>query len=464
MRLKRNIEEYLKQQIKELINDKSSKTLIVDGIKGVGKTTLLKNVLEDVNLNYIILDLHKNYELVNLIKSNEIQKLVSYLKSNFSFNDKLPLIVFDESHYCIEIISLIKTLKQNCPEIKTIISGSYLLSKVNCENINELFNIIKINPLTFEEFVINLYPNVHNDIIDVLKTKDLKTYDSTLKRKWTNIFYEYLLVGGMPHYVSSFIDFKNSNQLYKTEHNWFLKNKNHIIILKEDIKHLFKSNIDIKKSLSIFDSIFKQLNKTNKRFMLTEVNIENRDNKNNKYRDFKDVLLKLKLSKIVNFAYYLKDLNEPFSDFVDQSKFKIYYPDFSFLTSLYEIKISDILSSSKLWIIIKNEVFENFLFNEIHYLNDELLNDFLKIYTYNKDNLKIDFLTQYKSNEPTIINFNYCKKSNMSFVDKLKRKLEKFKYIDIVLNDFVIDDSSISLPIFLIGYFYKNVLLDEDKN
>ena len=128
--------------------------------------------------------------------------------------DKNTLIIFDEVQECLPLITLMKYFCQDHQEIPLIVTGSMVRIKIQRENKKKksndkfMFPVGKINqltiyPLDFEEFFINRNKILYDNVCKSFENK--KTIDLLVHQKSMDLFYDYLLIGGMPEVVDVFI-------------------------------------------------------------------------------------------------------------------------------------------------------------------------------------------------------------------------------------------------------------------
>lgn len=369
------------------------------GQRQVGKTTTIKNFFFKNNIDFAYVDLSKDAKIHEIIKRFDIDDLIQWSKVKYGFNKNSPYIFFDEAQHCLQIVQMLKYFRELNPELRIIVAGNLLQLKL-FENKEKIMYptgkvlLVKLNPLSFEEFIENIYPNINDQLIDCFRNKNIDSLNVVYKNKLLDSYYKYLLIGGMPKPVASYIESIKNNYP-----NVFKKSFNDILTLREiyleDIKDHFGSITEKNKSEAIFTDLHLQISKENKRFIVSNINMKNRENINNRLRDFVIPIRKLMISGIIYSIKYLKELKVPFICFTEESKFKLYYSDISFYTKNYDLSYEQIDTNTNDWNIIKSGVAENFVFNELNNnypINLPCAKDW---YTYSKknknENIKIVF-------------------------------------------------------------------------
>ena len=246
-------------------NDSRDCALLIDGARRVGKSYIVKEFGKNEYKSYIILDFNK--------AGNETKELfLSYLNDLDTFflllstiyRTKLyeheSLIVFDEVQLFPEARASIKYLVQD-GRYDFIETGSLISIRKNVKNIQipSEERHISMNPMDFEEFCWALGDEQTVPCIRkfFMERKPL----GPLFRTINTLFRKYIIVGGMPQAVKAF-----------AENNDFSK----VDRIKRDILTLYRNDIakygeDIAETTAIFDEIPSQLQKHERKFVLSDL-------------------------------------------------------------------------------------------------------------------------------------------------------------------------------------------------
>ena len=205
-------------------NNKRRKPLIVWGARQVGKTYLVKDIFAEkfYKGNYIYIDCKKDDEIRDFCsRTANAEKIIEYLSllrgKQITEN---TLLIFDEVQECPNIVSSLKYFCQDFRQIPIIATGSMVRIKIQREthkrgssnNGKFLFPVGKINqitiyPMTFDEFLMNSNKMLYNAIQKAYESKT--TLDAKIHELAMEQIYKYLLVGGMPEAVDTYIDGEN---------------------------------------------------------------------------------------------------------------------------------------------------------------------------------------------------------------------------------------------------------------
>ena len=197
-------------EIEKHLSSESSKILLVDGARQVGKTYIIR---------YVGKKLFQNFIEINMIEDSIGQRLfadvrtiedfylqLSMLAGNKMQKKKNTLIFLDEIQAYPHLLTMLKFLQQD-NRFTYIASGSLLGVTLSQTTSIPMGSIRKIRmfPLDFEEF---LYANGLNALtISALRTKfeQRESLDEAMHNKMMDLFRKYLLVGGLPDAVNAFI-------------------------------------------------------------------------------------------------------------------------------------------------------------------------------------------------------------------------------------------------------------------
>lgn len=204
--LHRKIQSY----IESYLQSNSNKILIIDGARQIGKTFIIRHIGQRLFENYIELnfvediDGPKLFEQVRTVKDFYFQ--VSMIAGE-KMGDKTNTLVFlDEIQAYPHLLTMLKFLKQD-DRFTYIASGSLLgvtLRKTTSIPMGSI-EIKRMFPLDFEEFL--LANGFSQFAVDTMREKFLakESLDAAAHEKVLDLFKKYLLIGGLPDAVNSFI-------------------------------------------------------------------------------------------------------------------------------------------------------------------------------------------------------------------------------------------------------------------
>ena len=345
--------------------NKKRKPLIVWGARHVGKTYLVKDLFAEKYYkdNYIYIDF-KIDDNVNEFcqKTANAEKIIEYLSLLKGRHiDENTLLIFDEIQECPNIISALKYFCQDFRNIPVIATGSMIRIKIQRTTHKRggshekfLFPVGKINqitiyPLSFDEFLMNKNRIMYDTIQKAYKAK--KPLEAAIHELAMEQVYRYLLVGGMPEAVDSYIeegDLLASREILKELYDNYLV----------DMELYQASQEAIVRSRALFSNIYKELNKENKNFSPSLVEAKA------KTRDFATSIQWLTLAHIVIQSYQLKEhITMPLVADED-SYFRLFLCDMGMFS--YQSGINSVsFVSNERENTLSGIFFENFIANEL---------------------------------------------------------------------------------------------------
>lgn len=371
----------IEQKITDYLQNGSNKIMIIDGARQIGKSYIIRYVgselLKDKFTNYIEINFVEDY-LGSKLFENVNNKEDFYLQLSMIAGEKMKekdntLIFIDEIQQYPQFLTMLKFLKQD-DKFTYICSGSLLgvtLAKTPSIPIGSI-DVVHMFPLDFEEF---LLANGFNEFaISSLKTKfeNLETLEETTHNKVLDLFKKYLLIGGLPDAVNSFIDKKNIVEVRKIQsdiYDYYGDDAS-----KYDKEHKLK----IKR---IYDLIPSSLENKKKRIVVQD--IENIKGKRfSSYQDEFDYLINS------GIALDVKALSTPVFPLIESSGknlLKLYLNDVGILTNiLYKHNINAVLNDERS--VNLGTVYESVVASELKAHGHGLF------YYDNKTNGEVDFL------------------------------------------------------------------------
>lgn len=219
------------EALREWNKDPYRKPMIVWGARQVGKTYLVKDLFaeQEYKGRYIYVDCRVNYRFVDYCRKHvNDEEILSYLSLSYQREiGKDTLLIFDEAQECPELLILLKYFCQNHREIPILLTGSMIRlrlkrdSNVRGQKDNNafLFPIGKINeltvyPLTFGEFLYNRNAMLYKKVKEAYKEK--KELSEAEHSMAMSVFYDYLLIGGMPEADRIFLETGSYQKARKT--------------------------------------------------------------------------------------------------------------------------------------------------------------------------------------------------------------------------------------------------------
>ena len=205
--------------------------------------------------------------------------------------------------------------------------------------------------------------------------KQLKPLSKVMMNVMNENFKDYMILGGMPNVVASFIKNKNFSGTLALQ-------KQLILDYEEDITK-YAVGLDKTKILNIFRKIPVFLGKDNKKFQISKVSHGARN------RDYVGTVEWLETAGMINTCYCMGDLALPLKGNYNPDNFKIYFKDTGLLIATLDDEAQNDLRLNKNFNTYKGAIFENVV-------ADMLAKQGYPLYFYKNDKgtLEMDFFVR----------------------------------------------------------------------
>lgn len=324
--------------------------LIVKGARQIGKTEAIRNFAKDnyksvVEINFV---LQKQFKTIfdNGFEVDNILKNISFLNPDFEFPENDTLIFFDEIQDCINCATSLKSFKMD-GRFDVICSGS--LMGINYQEIES--NSVgykedyEMHSLDFEEYLWakgykeEQIEDLYKKLLNCIPLTDVE-FGVMLEN-----FREYMVIGGMPAVVFSFIKQKNFSGILKMQ-------KQLLLDYEEDITK-YAQGLDKGKVLDVYRKIPVFLGKDNKKFQVSKIRNGARS------REYIGTVEWLKNAGIVNVCYCMSSPELPLKGNYNPDNYKIYFSDTGLLIGSLDDEVQQDLRFNKNFNTYKGAVYEN---------------------------------------------------------------------------------------------------------
>ncbi len=181
--------------------------MILRGARQVGKTTLLESFAQEKFADYLKINFDNGEDLRNFEKVDNLKDFEEVVKAVYhkQFN-KDTLVFIDEIQNLPNIIKLLRFFWEDRREIPVVAAGSLLEVKIKQEGFSLPVGRVEfayLYPLSFFEF---LDARGEDQLLAYIKEANWKNpLGQTLHQKLEDFFLEYVLLGGMPEVVKTFV-------------------------------------------------------------------------------------------------------------------------------------------------------------------------------------------------------------------------------------------------------------------
>lgn len=355
---------------------KGRKPLLLEGARQVGKTYLLKDFGKRYfkNMAYINFQ-NPSAELIDLFNGSiEPKRIITILELllNMKISPAETLIIFDEAQEAPRALTSLKYFCEDAPEYHIATAGSLLgvfLHKGASFPVGKV-NTMKLEPMDFEEF---LWANNRGNIVTFLKSN---YFETTFNEILSDLFKQYLYIGGMPEAVADWIENQNVENI-NTIQEEILSNYR-----KDFIKHT--DNTIAVRIRQVFDGLPAQFAKKNDKFLYGTVKSGARARE---YEMAIEWLIDAGIVRRVNQVGCGDKI--PLKSYAEFSAFKLYFVDIGLFRNLAEIPYEVIQSKTAIFDEFNGLIAEQFVLQQLakHTL----------YYWTGKEESEVDFVMQYGS-------------------------------------------------------------------
>ena len=381
-----DVMELLKRKIDKYLIDWKNNTdrmpLIVKGARQIGKTESIRNFAKNnyknvIEINFVLQkqfkDIFNNgYEVDTIIKN------ISLRNPELEFIPGDTLIFFDEIQDCINCATSLKSFRQD-GRYDVICSGSLMGINYNEIESNSVGNKedYEMHSMDFEEFlwakgfkeeqIQDLYEHMVN----------LEPFSETELSVMFENFKEFMVIGGMPAIVKSFVENNNYSGTLKMQ-------KQILLDYEEDITK-YAGGLDHGKILNVYRKIPVFLGNENKKFQISKIEPGAR---NREYIGTIDWLID---SGIINICYCLEQPELPLGGNFNPDNYRIYFSDTGLLIGSLDEEAQEDLRNNKNFNTYKGAIYENIV-------ADMLVKEGYNLYFYKneKGTIEMDFFVRDK--------------------------------------------------------------------
>lgn len=196
------------------------KPLVIRGARQVGKTWLVRQFAKRAKKRLVELNFEKQPQFTTLFTTNDTAQILANLSA--ALNQKIDvqdcLLFLDEIQAAPELLAKLRWFAEELPELPVIAAGSLLEFTLE----NHVFSMpvgrisyMHLEPLSFEEFLLARGKSFLHEYLGKFgypAEMPLAIHDQLL-----SLFRGYVLVGGMPAAVSSWVEeqsLPNVNQIH----------------------------------------------------------------------------------------------------------------------------------------------------------------------------------------------------------------------------------------------------------
>ena len=304
---------------KEKRSDKYA--LLIKGARRVGKSTIAEEFAKNEFKSYILIDFaHTSKEIMGLFDDTynldffflQLQQL-----TGIRLYEKESVIIFDEVQLLPKARQAIKYLVAD-GRYKYMETGSLLSIKKNTKDILIPSEEHKLSmyPMDFEEFLWAIGDEITADTIKIL-LENKKTAGNALHRNLMRIFRLYMLIGGMPQAIETYLEQNNLQAVDEVK-------REIVDLYEEDFIKIDGTGL----AGDIYDAIPANLSGNASRYVLSNAREGTRS------EQVRELLPQMLSSFTVNIAYHANNPGVGMSLEKDAGRYKLFTSDVGLFVTL----------------------------------------------------------------------------------------------------------------------------------
>jgi len=380
MYYRRKIDDYLSNWK----TDSAHKPLIVKGARQIGKTESIMHFAKAnyENVVYINFALEKKFSqiLADGYDVASVIKNISLADPSIKFVPNKTVIIFDEIQENPDVATTLKSFKID-GNYDIICSGSMLginYKKIHSNSVGYKTDY-EMYSMDFEEF---LWSKGYNqEQIDSILSHmiELKPFNDNELAIFKSLFLDYCVLGGMPDVVKLYIETGTFSGTLDVQEQIRLD-------YEEDVRK-YAEGLNQTKIISVYRSVPTQLAKENKKFQFNKIS------KNARSREYTGCIEWLIDAGVITECNCLQYPELPLKGNIEESKYKLYYPDTGLLVSALDAEAQEDLRVNKNLGVYKGALYENFV-------AEAFVKQGLGLFYYKKENstLEEDFFVRTQNN------------------------------------------------------------------
>ena len=380
MYYRRKIDDYLSNWKA----DPAHKPLIVKGARQIGKTESIMHFAKAnyENVVYINFALEKKFSqiLADGYDVASVIKNISLANPSIKFVPNKTVIIFDEIQENPDVATTLKSFKLD-GNYDVICSGSMLginYKKIHSNSVGHKTDY-EMYSMDFEEF---LWAKGYNQAqIDSILSHmiELKPFNDNELAVFKSLFLDYCVLGGMPDVVKLYIETGTFSGTLDVQEQIRLD-------YEEDVRK-YAEGLAQTKIISVYRSVPAQLAKENKKFQFNKIS------KNARSREYTVCIEWLIDAGVITECNCLQYPELPLKGNIEESKYKLYYPDTGLLVSALDAEAQEDLRVNKNLGVYKGALYENFV-------AEAFVKQGLGLFYYKKENstLEEDFFVRTQNN------------------------------------------------------------------
>lgn len=338
------MKRYIIEKLKEWLMSKSRKPVVLRGARQVGKTWLVRELAKQTGKQLIELNFERQRHLAIHFDSNNPQEILLNLESalNQTINPDQSILFLDEIQASPELFAKLRWFYEEVPELAVIAAGSLLEFVLENHTFSMPVGRVQyffIEPLGFEEFL--LAKNEIHLLSAIEKFSFDQPFNTALHDKANQLFKEYIIVGGMPESVLTWVNSSSLDELSSVHNN--------LINTYQDDFAKYAGKMSVSHLESVLHAVPKLLTE---KFIYSKVDINARS------ANIKQAVSLLSKARLCHFVRHTHANGIPIGAEINSKIFKMILIDVGLVSTLLGLKLHQFQNIDDILLINKGAIAE----------------------------------------------------------------------------------------------------------
>ena len=229
---------------------KDRKPLLIRGARQVGKSYLVREFAKQHNLTLFELNFEKSSEIATIFQSQDPKEILRLLA--IYFKRPIPLensiLFLDEIQQNPHVLQSFRFFYEDVPQLRLISAGSLLdfaLSEAEFSMPVGRIEYFFLGPMQFDEFLLAME---EKQIFDFIKNFSFgNAIPDFIHHKLNNLLCTYLIVGGMPEAIQTYISYGEFTSVERVKSN--------LLMTYQDDFRKYRRRVPYERLVRLFDTI-----------------------------------------------------------------------------------------------------------------------------------------------------------------------------------------------------------------
>ena len=323
------------------------KPLMLRGARQVGKSTLVRKFASENGFRLREINLEKHLSLERIFAGFKIEKTIEALENvlQAKINSETDILFLDEIQATPSAIPALRYFYEERPELRVISAGS-LLEFIFSEHEFSMpvgrIEYLYVGPMSFEEFLESLGKEYLLEKLYNFNWTDF--WSEQIHEELLELQKQYFLIGGLPEAVFSFVQTKNYREVERVH-------KGIAETYRDDFSK-YRKSVDLILLQEVYEKIPQEICRKVKYTSFSETTTS---------KNTKKALELLLNARVISAVYHTTATAAPLRAGERRDVFKVIHLDIGLMTYQLGFSISDIQEVSKVDLVNKGNMAEQFI-------------------------------------------------------------------------------------------------------